>query len=79
MTPEQAEALAAMDRSKPRYERAAKAMKEASDQALGDALAALRAGVKPAEVGRHSPFTDSYLRRLARDNGIEPDPRYVRT
>jgi len=68
-----------MDRSKPRYERAAKAMKEASDQALGDALAALRAGVKPAEVGRHSPFTDSYLRRLARDNGIEPDPRYVRT
>jgi hypothetical protein len=68
-----------MDRSTPRYERTAKAHEESAEQSRNDALAALRAGVKPTVVEQRSPFTGSYLRRLARDNGIEGDARYVRS
>ncbi|HEY8456614.1 MAG TPA: hypothetical protein VIL34_13570 [Actinopolymorphaceae bacterium] len=35
-------------------------------------LDALRAGVPPTEVANLSPFTATYIRRLARENGIPP-------
>jgi hypothetical protein len=41
-------------------------------------VAALRSGKRPTEVTNRSPFTAAYIRRIARDNGIEGDPRYVR-
>ena len=55
-----------------RYRRAAAAKEAASQAAIGHALALLRAGVAPSEVTRLSPFTDSYIRKLARENGIPP-------
>ncbi|GAA1395416.1 hypothetical protein GCM10009662_07420 [Catellatospora coxensis] len=45
---------------------------EARRGAISAALAALRAGVGPAEVERLSPFTGAYLRKLAREEGIPP-------
>lgn len=79
MTPEQEAAVAELDKSRARYERTDRAHEESSRLAREDALAALRIGVRPAEVERHSPFTGSYLRRIARENGIEGDARYDRT
>jgi hypothetical protein len=35
-------------------------------------LAALRAGMRPTDVTARSPFTAAYVRRLAREAGIEP-------
>lgn len=32
----------------------------------------LRAGVSPTKVAEASPFTASYVRKLARENGIPP-------
>jgi hypothetical protein len=79
MTPEQEAAIADQDASTRRYERTAGAHDESSAQARSDALASLRLGVPPTVVAKHSPFTGSYLRRLAREAGIDGDPRYVRS
>lgn len=79
MTPEQDEAVAAQDASARRYTRADAAMADAREQAVEDALRSLRLGVPPSVVERHSPFTGSYIRRLARNAGIKGDPRYDRT
>jgi hypothetical protein len=37
-------------------------------------LAALRAGERPTDVAAKSPFTEAYVRKLARENGI---PEYL--
>jgi hypothetical protein len=37
-------------------------------------LAALQAGERPTDVAAKSPFTETYVRRLARENGI---PEYL--
>jgi len=79
MTPEQEAAIAAQDASTRRYERTAKAHDESGAQSRSDALASLRLGVPPTVAARHSPFTAAYLRRIAREAGIEGDPRYVRS
>lgn len=79
MTPEQQSALAVQDISARQYRRAAKAKDDISARAVEDALRSLRLDVPPSEVVRHSPFTASYIRRLARKAGIEGDPRYDRT
>jgi hypothetical protein len=39
-------------------------------------FASLRAGVRPTEVARASGWSDSHVRKMARDAGIEPDDRY---
>lgn len=39
-------------------------------------FAALRAGMRPTEVARLSGWTDSHVRKMAREAGIEPDERY---
>lgn len=79
MTDEQRALVAEQDGSTRRRAKAKAAFDSANDESIADALASLRAGVPPAEVERHSPFTGSYLRRIARENGIEGDKRYDRT
>ena len=71
--------MARQDDSTRRRERAKQVYDAASDESRADALASLRLAVPPTAVERHSPFTGSYLRRLAREAGIEGDPRYVRS
>jgi len=66
------EALQALEGSTRKYRRTEKAHKEARDETIGIVLTALRAGVKPTEVVNASPFTAAYVRKVARDNGIEP-------
>ncbi|WP_143736970.1 hypothetical protein [Microbispora sp. GKU 823] len=67
--------LDALDQSTRRY-RETEAEHEKSRQAvIADVLAALRAGERPTDVVAHSPFTDAYVRKIARDNGIEARPR----
>lgn len=63
-----------LDAATKRYARIDDLRREAIDAVI----AALRAGNKPAEVARRSPFTDAYVRKLARENDIPPDERYVR-
>lgn len=55
-----------------RYRRGDQMRREASDAALSKVLALLRAQVPPSEVTRLSPFSDAYVRRIAREHGIEP-------
>lgn len=78
MTPEQEAAVARQSASTQRYERTKKAHGQAREDARADALASLRAGVPPAVVARSSPFTDAYIRTIAREAGIKGDPRFLR-
>jgi hypothetical protein len=45
---------------------------EARQEAIAAVVEALKASIGPSEVARLSPFTDTYVRRLARENGIPP-------
>lgn len=42
-------------------------------------VAALRRKEKPTDVAKRAGYTYTTIRNLARDNGIPPDERYVRT
>lgn len=64
--------IAALDTSTRRYRETEQAHEKARQAVIADALAALRAGQRPTDVVEHSPFTAAYVRKLARDNGIEP-------
>lgn len=67
--------LKALDESTRKY-RMTEAAHEQSRQAVIDAVvAALEAGERPTDVVTHSPFTDAYVRRIAREHGIEPAPK----
>lgn len=66
------ELLANLDASTRRYRKTEAAHEQARAEVLANALDALRAGVRPTDVVEHSPFTAAYIRKLARDNGIEP-------
>jgi len=56
--------------------RETEAAHDAARQAAVDAVvAALRAGERPTDVTADSPFTAAYVRRIARENGIEPPKR----
>lgn len=55
-----------------KYERTKKAYEAAKTEAIQAALDALRAGERPTDVAEKSPFTPAYIRRLAREAGIEP-------
>ncbi len=68
-----------LDETARAYERTGAAHDKARTAAINAVLDALRAGHRPTEVARRSPFTDAYVRKLARENGIAPDERYVRT
>jgi hypothetical protein len=70
--------LERLDSATRAYKRTEAAHENARSAAVEAVVAALRAGHRPAEVGRHSPFTDAYIRKLARQHEIPPDERYVR-
>jgi hypothetical protein len=57
-----------------KYERAERALKAAKAEVIEAALTALRAGERPTDVAEQSPFTPAYIRRIAREHGIEPAP-----
>lgn len=48
-----------------------------SKESKKEALRALRDGIKPATVARSLQYTDGYIRKLARDADLPPDPRYA--
>lgn len=64
--------LDALDASTTAYRETKQAHEKASEQVIADVIAALRAGARPTEVVNRSPFTAAYVRKIARDNGIEP-------
>jgi hypothetical protein len=55
-----------------RYRTAEAAQEEARQETISAVIAALRANISPTEVVRLSPFTATYVRRLAREHGIPP-------
>lgn len=67
--------LEALDKAAARYRETERAHVEAREAAVSAVLTALRAGQRPTTVTMHSPFTAAYVRRIARDHGIEPAAR----
>lgn len=67
--------LSALEESTRRYRRTEKAHEQARDDVITAVVAALKAGERPTDVVARSPFTDAYVRRLARENGIAPARR----
>lgn len=67
-----------LDQATDQYREAKQAHEEARKAAAAAVVEALRSGKRPTEVTNRSPFTAAYVRRIARDHGIEGDPRYVR-
>ena len=67
--------LEALTRATRRYRKTEQAHKEARQAAITAALNALRGGARPTDVADRSPFTAAYIRRLAREAGIEPARR----
>lgn len=65
-------ALADLDAATERYDETGAAHEAARDEAVAKVVAALKAGATPTEVTRRGPFTDAYVRKLAREAGIPP-------
>jgi len=63
--------MAALDEATRRYRETEAAHGKARDVMVKAVVEALRAGERPTDVVQHSPFTPSYVRRLAREAGIE--------
>ena len=64
--------LTALDTSTSRYRTTEAAHEQARQDVLADVVAALRAGERPTDVVDRSPFTAAYIRKVAREHGIEP-------
>lgn len=64
-----------LDESTRRYRKTEEAHEASRKEVTDDVVAALRAGKRPTDVADCSPFTAAYVRRIARENGIEPAPR----
>lgn len=64
--------LDAVDETTEQYKRAADAYAEARRASIAAVVAALKAGKRPTDVADRSPFTATYVRRVAREHGIEP-------
>ncbi|NJP24502.1 hypothetical protein FLW53_09810 [Microbispora sp. SCL1-1] len=67
--------LAAIDESTRRYRETEKAHEASRQAVIACVIAALKGGERPTDVVRHSPFTDAYVRRIARRKGVAPAPR----
>ena len=61
-----------LDKAATRYRETEAAHNAARDKAVEAVVEALEAGERPTDVTARSPFTAAYVRRIARDNGIEP-------
>lgn len=68
--------LEALDEATRRYRRTEAAHAKSRDAAIAAVVAALHAGKRPTDVAARSPFTPAYVRRIAREHGIEPEERY---
>lgn len=66
------EPLDVVDETTEQYKSAADALEEARRASIAAVVAALKAGERPMTVAARSPFTDAYVRRLAREHGIPP-------
>jgi hypothetical protein len=66
--------LAAVEADTRRYEQTKAAHEESRRAVTASVLAALRADERPTDVAAKSPFTETYVRKLARENGI---PEYL--
>lgn len=66
------EALSTLRAATKRYEETKAIHEAARDAAAAAVVAALRAGAAPTAVTSAGPFTDAYVRKIARDNGIAP-------
>ena len=66
--------LEAIEADTRRYRDTEAAHEESRKAVIASVLAALRAGQKPTAVAAASPFSEIYVRKLARENGI---PDYV--
>lgn len=64
--------LDVLDEATRHYRQTEEAHKEARDAAITAVVAALKAGKRPTDVAARSPFTDAYVRRVAREHGVEP-------
>lgn len=62
----------ALDQATSRYRDTEAAHDEARNAATQAVVEALRAGKRPTDVADRSPFTAAYVRRIARERGIEP-------
>lgn len=67
--------LAKLDDATTRYWQTKRAHEQAQQDVIAAALDALKARERPTDVAEHSPFTDAYIRKLARDNGIKAQPK----
>ena len=54
-----------------RYRQTEKAHEDAREGVVAAVLKALEAGERPTDVTAWSPFTATYVRKIARANGIE--------
>jgi len=61
-----------LDQATARYRETEAAHNTARDEAIEAVVDALESGARPTDVTARSPFTAAYVRRIARDNGIEP-------
>ncbi|MEE4546434.1 hypothetical protein V2S66_31280 [Streptomyces sp. V4-01] len=64
--------LEALDRATARYEETEAEHDTARADTIAAIVAALRAGAGPTVVADRSPFKAAYVRRIAREHGIEP-------
>lgn len=55
-----------------KFNRTKAAHEAAKDEVVTAVVEALRAGERPTDVAENSPFTSAYIRRIAREHGIEP-------
>ncbi|MFI5934738.1 hypothetical protein [Actinoplanes sp. NPDC051494] len=73
------EALERLTAATEQYESTGAAHERARTDALVAVVAALQAGAEPTKVADASPFTAAYVRKIARENGIAPAKRGVKS
>ena len=66
--------LEAVERDTARFNKTEAEHEESRRAVTASVLAALRAAARPTDVAAKSPFTEAYVRKLARQNGI---PEYL--
>ena len=68
----EAEHLAALDETTRQYNAALAVLEKTREASAAAVLAALRDAVPPTTVVEKSPFTATYVRKLARGAGVPP-------
>jgi hypothetical protein len=66
------EALARLEVEARRFRRTEKAHDKQREATVAAVIDALRAGAPPTEVAARAPFSDRYMRRIAREHGLAP-------